>query len=395
MIALHLLSLAASSLAIRITIPDTFGGKSDYADHGWRVLIDSLSKDVFFGKMPSKDIPLGAEPTCFESFIKCRTTYFLKESILNRAETALLWVKWHQDITPLSCDSPDGCTIAATTSVADLSSQTRGWSVMASLNAHTGIKEGVPSLEPSKTISLSVQYSEQKTISTTISSSRALTARCIKGNVCFLETGTLMVAISGPCTVNPLIVCNERMYPCTDYKLFTKGHCSQWSDFTKKYCKPLTKKPLQICSLDVAITTDDNMPVTFQVFQQKPSKILKCKQKREVIPKVIPLKNHNEVISVEDHNEVISVRDHYEVISVEDHNEVISVEDHLGVISLEDQYEVMSLEYHYEVVPLEDHYKVIPLEDYNEEMPFEDHYGVMPFEELPDGSSGKWMVWTP
>lgn len=280
---LQLLVFAAQSSALNFTSPKSFGGKTKYSDYGWRTLIHSLSTEIEFGDPPTTQIPITNEPTCFTHFSKCSTTYFGKDLYLHDPKTAQLWVKWYQDATPFACDAAEGCTISSSTSVSDLTSQSKGWRVTASLNAKIGIENDIPSLKADANTSLSVRYSNSESISTTITSTKTLSSKCDKGNLCFLQTGTLMMALSGFCYSNPLIHCDKNHYPCENFDYYSST-CSQWSDFTRKYCKPeLPVKEVEKCSFNVAVRGPDSNPVSFQVFEQKPIDFSKFLKKREFV----------------------------------------------------------------------------------------------------------------
>lgn len=266
-----LLLLTAHSLALKISMPNSFGGKTEYAERGWLRLIEDLADDLDYGQPPTKQVAIIQEPTCFPEFFRCSTTYFGKDLTMKVPKSAQLWVKWHQDATPFACDMPNGCKVTSSTSIADLTSQTKGWSVTASLGAKIETTFDTPIMNKDGSASLSFQYSDSKTQSTTKTSTRTLESLCDQGNVCYLRTGTLMMTVKGICDSRPLIHCQETTHVCEAYSDGETPLCSQWYNFYHNNCEEGVTTPAEEqCSLTVAITGEDGEPVSFQVFEQKP-----------------------------------------------------------------------------------------------------------------------------
>lgn len=288
---LCLLLLAAQSFALQFTIPSTFGGKTDFSDRGWRSLISELSPSVYLGQAPSALTYTADEPSCPSVFAYCATSYFGNELALGDPDTAQLWVKWHQDATPFACDTPDGCTVSAATSVADLTSQTKGWSVTAAVNAKIGTNFDKPTWNGETGASLSFQYSDTQTYSTTITSTTTLSSVCFQNNLCFLQTGTLMMSVSGVCARRPVISCSYRdNYVCEEFNSDGQSApCQQWADFTQRNCISGLAQPFsQDCSVNVAVLRDDGQPVSFQVFEQVPIPSKRSIDKRDFVPAESP-----------------------------------------------------------------------------------------------------------
>lgn len=271
MLSLSLLLLVAQSSALQYSIPSTFGGKTAFSDRGWKMVIDQLSSQMELGKAPSAQIEIATEPTCIYRYMMCTTSYFGKNLEMTQPETAQLWVKWHQDASPFACDSADGCSVSSTYSVADLSSQTKGWSVTASINAKAGTNNDKPIVNGDAGINLSFQYSDSRTVAQTITSTKTLSAKCSQNNICYLQTGTLMMTVTGSCDSKPVIVCDRDYFPCAEFNDPDTNICSQWADFTRKYCKPGVYTPShEECSVTVAVTGEHGEPISFQVLEQMP-----------------------------------------------------------------------------------------------------------------------------
>ncbi|MBQ5153764.1 hypothetical protein EGM85_10930 [Macrococcus caseolyticus] len=285
MIFLTLVLLATQSLALQYTVPSTFGGKTDFSDRGWRGLIGQLSPDIKLGKAPTTQLNIATEPTCSDRIGKCSTSYFGTDLALTQPATALLWVKWHQDATPFSCNSPDGCTVTSANSVADLTSQTKGWSVTASINAKASTNNDKPTVNGDAGASLSFQYSNSQINSRTITSTKTISSKCSQNNLCFLQTGTLMMSVSGTCDTKPVIICDRTYFPCEEFNSPSSNICSQWQTFTNKHCTVGVSTPgKQQCSMNVAVTDDNGEPISYQVFEQKPLSGKRSIEKREFIP---------------------------------------------------------------------------------------------------------------
>lgn len=262
-----LILLAGTACAVEINITGPWGAETEFGNQVIDTFLNSIDHEVRLGAKPAMaDKTVVAEPTCGNRFFECSTSYFGTTYTMTSIEKAEVKVAWNRDLGPLACHQKDGCMVAYEKSVSNYTSITKGWSVKATLGASTYVAPGI-----STGGGVTVEYSRSVTEEHEVTKPIVTENVCSPGYICNIETGTALLLLTGTCKQDPLIVCASDIHPCDEYDTYY-GSCAQWSAFTEKHCNPngTPKEAYNECTYTVPLYQENNMPLSIQIFEQKP-----------------------------------------------------------------------------------------------------------------------------